>query len=327
MMILSFFGVFLLASTCRAGYLLSNNNIFDHWGNVDNTTDFFCPYPTDLTRMYSDSTFVCARIYNDWYCGGQYVTIEDDTAVSYFPYSGHADSAVVRPGCKLELYTGINFGGIKRTYEEDFVEKVSNNVYDPNANSIRCRCAYGYPNCDPEDYFKPIIICDARTSSDPYKCAFKYTIGAELGESLTRGIEMSTSMEKEILDGLGFLFSSVIGMSDTTGYDWNGVTRDVQVGSTTIQGEVDVPPGAYLTVEQVAGECSDSNIYVPFLRVFTYEAEDGSARARGAGVGGKETVKEGRSLTETVPGSFHVRLREILGIRCLKDHYRSIHCE
>ncbi len=108
---------------------------------------------------------------------------------------------------------------------------------------MKCRCTQKLIECAPSDDFVTVLACDNRGSDTTVTCSYSETVGTSYTTEATQSQEVSLTVEETIQAGLGDIFSTSLGYSATTGYDWSTTSAETYDFAVTRTVEADVPPG------------------------------------------------------------------------------------
>ncbi len=164
-------------------------------------------------------------------------------------------SLIVLAGCTFYGFGSINYEG--DIYQYNGALTVANNqdpVLGIYANeicgqvvegyrSIQCRCQQAFIACAPTDDYVPVMSCDATNSEISVECTYTETIGTTYTEEAMQSMSVSATVEESIQLGLFDLFSSDLGFSATTQYNWSTSAMSTFESIQTYEVKVDVPPG------------------------------------------------------------------------------------
>merc|ERR1719320_1528937 len=95
-----------------------------------------------------------------------------------------------------------------------------NHSKPPGPNCWKCRCQQESIECDPEDGYDVVLICDNTMGLTTTTCSYSLTIGTQFSDSMSQGMSIDTTVEAELQAQFWGIFSGSLGVSETTGYDW-----------------------------------------------------------------------------------------------------------
>ena len=92
-------------------------------------------------------------------------------------------------------------------------------------------------------------MCDNLLGQYITKCTYSHTVGTQYSESMSEGMSVSQSVEMTMQAQFFKIFSTSMGVSMSTGYDWTHTTDSTKSEQTTITVEAHAP----------AGNCKDTD--------------------------------------------------------------------
>jgi len=256
-----------------------------------------CPSPNSIPIMYDDEHFTCAK---KWYGPGNPESIDAcngcdygesytmrDGEDGYGAYNSHypMGSIMIKAGCTLYMYYDYAYGGQLEKLEGPY------NIYDnhwgtpdrgncaPGPGSYKCRCIQQPVSCTPEDGWEVALYCDNTMGSVSTYCSYCKTIGTSYSSSLSASMSIDQTIEEELSAQFFDLFGSSIGISVTTGYNWEHVSSETQDVAVGISVDAEAPAGMVLTIEQAVGHCDGSSAKTEMFRTSTY-SKDGTLVSR-----------------------------------------------
>merc|ERR1719312_2051505 len=128
------------------------------------------------------------------------------------------------------------------------------------------RCQQEPIECDPEDGFDVVLICDNTMGFTTTTCSYSLTIGTEFSDSLSEGMSIDTTVEAELQLQFWGLFSGGLGVSESTGYDWRHASDTTKSQQVTVTVQAEAPPGLVLVIEQARGSCEESEVRTEMFR-------------------------------------------------------------
>lgn len=235
-----------------------------------------CPRMSDIpaTMSTDNSTFTCARIWEGAghdqevsACNGIYREIEDKKHAE--GSSNPMGSIIVMPGCKLSMWKdfgyegeGDNFNemiGPEQRYKNTFGAE-NTDEYGPTPKSYICRCMQQMPTCVPEDKWDPILYCNNVLGTTPTTCSYTQSIGNNIEETFTMGMELGYNVQTAVEAGFWTIFDASLSVSADTGYNWSVMSKSSQSKTTTITVSATAPAGLELVMEQAVGTCGPSSV-------------------------------------------------------------------
>ena len=73
-------------------------------------------------------------------------------------------------------------------------------------SSLKCRCVQTPPNCDPEDGFDVVLVCDNTRGMVDVSCTYSHTVGTSYSEEMEEGFSASASVESHMQSDFFGLF-------------------------------------------------------------------------------------------------------------------------
>ena len=216
---------------------------------------------------------------------------EDAGWGNYFPWG----SIMVKPGCTLYMFKGEEFSGSRWELragqgDDDQPLHCSNvitgpaAVYDnswgtsdwtnpPGPTSWKCRCIQEPVQCQPEDRYEVVLVCDNTLGQVTTKCSYSQTVGTQFSESVEEGMSVDTTVEAEMAAQFFGMFSGGLGVSESTGYDWSSTSEAAKSEQVTVTVEAEAPPGLVLVIEQATGSCDDSEVRTEQFRTSHHDRQ------------------------------------------------------
>jgi len=263
-----------------------------------------CPSALDIPISIENGTFTCATYWkgpgdastsagldacNSCDYGDNYTMIHGEDmageANSHYPMG----SIFVKAGCTLYMYYDNDFSG--ETHEIGTGSAAVNEYEnkwgrDGSANcatgpgSYKCRCVQQPVTCVPEDGYDVLIQCDNVVNNfTSTSCSYTRTIGTKYETSLVFDMGIDVTISEEISVQFFRMFSETLGISATTGFNWQFVSNSVQGEQTEVKVDVEAPPGTTATIEQTIGHCGGSDVNTDMFRTSVY-SKDGKLVSR-----------------------------------------------
>jgi len=250
-----------------------------------------CPSLSSLPLLGADNkTFIGAVCYpedGNWLpplaCNGDPEDLLDNTSVaggdstaSRSPIILACGSLFVHDGCTFYGFGSPNYQG--SLYEQAGPAELSilpDNTWDGCGDKKRCfwsfivDCVMHMPDCKPEDQWIPVASYDNSQSDIDVMFEYKYTVGTSWSEEMSSGSDISVTVEETMQAGFWSIFSSELGVSASTGYNWQSVSASAQAEETTTTIAMTVPPGMVVSVEQTVGRCDGSSVKTEKFRTIT----------------------------------------------------------
>ena len=245
-----------------------------------------CPAPDELPVRFpgDDSKFFCARYYKGPgsdapfngcnKCPGEptpYVDVYDGedidaTECCFIPMG----SLVVRPGCTFYQFT--EYDQVAVVFEGGAYPLVDNGQGNGGAcakgvRQMKCRCSMANINCIPEDRYEVVMQCDATLAQADSECNYQKTIGSSFSESLSTSMSVDYTVSAKLKVEFFELFSETVGVSVSTGYNWNSVSSETINEQHTISITATATPGYVARIEQAVGHCGGSTAKTELFRV------------------------------------------------------------
>ncbi|XP_041485055.1 uncharacterized protein LOC121431577 isoform X2 [Lytechinus variegatus] len=246
-----------------------------------------CPLPGDLpTKWHGNDVFLCARVYEhadhqahrSCYGAQRDIPSEGDFAGARSDWwNDRISSVVVRPGCRLSVHWDTRFRGSAFHLNSGVHKHLRG--WNDEISSWSCVCEYTNAPlmCTPTDSFRTLKSCQNPGSLE-MKCEYWAQKGLVLGNSVTNGRSVSTTVEATVGVTIKKVFSASLGVSHTTSYDWSQ-TRSTDYSSVvTHKVSCSVPAGRRLDIRQVIGECGDTNVFTGHYECRDSEIPDGASQ-------------------------------------------------
>jgi len=232
-----------------------------------------CPWDNDIPLEACNGDHSTYMDGYDWENGG----------VSGFISFG---GTIVKAGCTLYAYSGTHFDGDHHDYngaatfptgcpysDRDYCHDV---MWDNGKRwgwpSFKCRCQQDPIICAPTDHWVKIMQCDNTNNDLEAKCPYVETIGTTWSASASESMSIDATIEAAMSESFFGMFSSVIGLSSTTGYDWNNTSSAARSETKTFDEEAVVDAHSLLIIEGAEGECGGNNVKTELFRFTTINA-------------------------------------------------------
>lgn len=251
-----------------------------------------CPQLDDIPVTYSPGVFTCARFYYGYGhdlavrgCNGCSVDDYADLPHGLDTDAGEGriypmGSAIVRPGCSLYVFHKNNYAGSYDRYDGPAIianvrsgqGSATEGCADGNP-SIQCRCTMDPVSCTPDDSYAVVLRCDATGAIEPTNCKYVKTVGSIYSEEVSESMSIDVTIKEEIKESFFDIFSSTIGVSVSTGYDWSHTTSVTKSELEQFEVNAIAPPGYVLNIEQVIGHCGGSEAKTELFRISHTDAK------------------------------------------------------
>ena len=144
---------------------------------------------------------------------------------------------------------------------------------DTALNNVKMECCKlpltPAQSCSPSDQWIPVYECQNILSATDIECKYKMEVGMEVQtfnqqDSYLEKVA-SQSVTSEIGatgDILSSKFSSTVGRSTTTGYNWMTSSSSTWSRKSTQEITVNVKPGTAVRIDQVTGFCGPYRVHV-----------------------------------------------------------------
>merc|ERR1711976_340715 len=136
------------------------------------------------------------------------------------------------PGCTLYMYMDENFSGQMKVirgphfeYDNTWGNEPANHNYGPGPTAIKCRCVQTPPNCQPDDGYDVVLVCDNTGGVVDTYCSYAHTVGTAYSKSMSEEMSISVGVSASMSASYFGLFSASLEVSATTGYDWSQTTE------------------------------------------------------------------------------------------------------
>ena len=223
-----------------------------------------CPEINELDVLYDSDTFMCAYV---WQGPGdddpiQACTLCDELSDGEIMLreDGHSHSAdegqytpigslITMPGCTFYGFGDYNYAGDVDEYPEGTHPNVGG--YDQGDScgttltgyqSYKCECIQKMIECSPSDAYDNVLTCDGLESDVEFSCSYTETIGTAYSIEATDSMGISDEVTSTVQTGLFDIFSSDLGESSTTSYDWSTTSSQTFEVSQTYEVGATVPP-------------------------------------------------------------------------------------
>ena len=117
---------------------------------------------------------------------------------------------------------------------------------------MACRCKMRYINCEPEDRFETVLICDATKAQVDVKCNYIKTTGTSYTESIATSMSIDRTVKAEMEANFFEIFKAKLSVSVSTGYNWNSVSSETISEEESFGVEAVAPKGYILRIGQVS---------------------------------------------------------------------------
>lgn len=244
--------------------------------------------PTEIP-VIADKKIVAAHIYHGGHphihalsCTGACHTYYAETRQT-FPNNSFLqyNSMIINPGCTVHLFSGENYDGFSQSiagpktitqFKEGegsltcvFFEIVFS--YPCLPKSMILICTQVFPSCTATDGWQAVTTIDNTWSNVSSQFSYTKTVGTTFSDSVTNSIGVSATVSKAISASFFDIFSSTIGLSLTTDYDWTSTDTETRSETKTFKVDVDIPPGVRVSVEEAVGTCGGSSVHTLMYRI------------------------------------------------------------
>merc|ERR1711872_178161 len=247
-----------------------------------------CPEWDELPRV-AHSKFIGIRYYKDYghdipalSCNGHYYDMLNGYQYSASPGACFPiGSLFVHAGCTFYAFCDNNYEGSYETYEGPlFFSKVPDGSFcgwaysnKPCVPSYIVDCKQHYPDCVPSDEWKTVASYDNSGSDLPSTFTYKYVIGTSWSTQMSEGMSVDETVSAEMSEGFFDIFETKIGVSVTTGYNWNDMSTEAQSETREFWVQTDVPAGRTLQIQQTKGTCGGSEVNTERFRSLSFDLE------------------------------------------------------
>jgi len=247
-----------------------------------------CPEWDELPRVY-DSKFIGFRSYTGpghtipaLSCNGvKWDGVNGDRNTGTSGKCFNMGSLFVHAGCTFYVFCHNYYQGSYETYEGPlFFSKVPDGSFCGWGNSIGpcvpsyiVDCKQHYPDCVPSDEWKTVASYDNSGSDLPSTFTYKYVIGTSWSTQMSEGMSVDETVSAEMSEGFFDIFETKIGVSVTTGYNWNEVSSEAQSETREFWVQTDVPAGKTLQIQQAKGMCGGSEVNTEMFRSLSFDLE------------------------------------------------------
>merc|ERR1711915_922937 len=233
-----------------------------------------CPEWNELPRVYNKK-FIAARIY-----GGQGHDIPALSCNGHYDEESNEKQDSTPPGygwpvCTLYTFCESYYTGTVKTFEGPvFFSKLPTNYFCghylpsdiPAIASLIADCRQHYPDCSPSDDWVTVASLDNTDSTIPAKFTYEYSIGTSWSVEMSEGMSADATISEEMSVAFFEIFEAKIGVSVTTGYNWNKVSSQAQNEVKKYTDSVEVPAGKIIQMQQAKGTCGGSNVFTEMFR-------------------------------------------------------------
>ena len=64
--------------------------------------------------------------------------------------------------------------------------------------STRCRCIQKTPDCQPDDGYDPVLVCDNTNGAVDLHCSYSHTVGTAYSTSMSEQMSVSVGVKAEM---------------------------------------------------------------------------------------------------------------------------------
>merc|ERR1711962_329814 len=111
-----------------------------------------------------------------------------------------------------------------------------------------------------------IMQCDNSNNDLEAKCRYVKTIGTTWTAEASKSMSIDTTIEASMSASFFSFFSTEIGVSITTGYDWGHTSSQAKSETETFEVEAVVAPYSILIIDGAEGECGGNNVKTELFR-------------------------------------------------------------
>jgi len=90
---------------------------------------------------------------------------------------------------------------------------------------------------------------------------------------MSEGMSIDETISEEMSEGFFGIFEAKIGVSVTTGYNWNEVSTEAQSETREFWVQTDVSAGKSIQIQQTKGTCGGSDVNTEMFRSLSYDLE------------------------------------------------------
>merc|ERR1711915_1071441 len=101
----------------------------------------------------------------------------------------------------------------------------------------------------------------------------RYEIGTSWSTEMSEGMSIDETVSAEMSAGFFDIFETKLGVSVTTGYNWNEVSTEAQSETKEFSVQTDVPAGKSIQIQQTKGTCGGSDVNTERFRSLSYDLE------------------------------------------------------
>jgi len=156
--------------------------------------------------------------------------------------------------------------------------------------SYRCRCQQDPIICQPTDQWVVIMQCDNTNNDVEAKCRYVKTIGTTWSTSALDSMSIDETIEDSMSAHFFKLFSTEIGKSQTTGYDWSHTSSEAKSETETFFDEAVVDAHSLLIIEGAEGECGGNNVKTELFRFTSMDANGNVISQKLEYMNGNQTI-------------------------------------
>ena len=250
----------------RCGGKESCKNAANDWGNCYFTSCAFDRAPDPMKEFKKTCDYKNAKMLRDLQneCSApghsfdswvRTYRVSRDIYNKFEPCTGHLiEEAAMKV---IKFCHCYNFCGLGQTSNGCEVNGLGERL-DLNKNLFSDYSASCRIDCKPEDKLVQVGR-KINQYSKPSKYSFTVAAGTTVTRTSSGGGSTSHSVSANIGLNLKSVFSTGLGYSHTTSYDWSQSTASAFAKTVTHQVSVDVQPGDTVTVFQVVGQCNNSD--------------------------------------------------------------------
>jgi len=264
--------------------------------------------------------FYCAfNWYEDDYPWDHDIPLEGCTSDGYLTYMDGDDynspdgyhvnvgALIVKAGCTFYGYSDYHYNGDRVEYKgpATFPNGCSGSMEIGNCppipcnegihrwgyNSMRCRCQQDPIICQPSDHYVTIMQCDNSNHGLETICKYTKTIGTTWTTEVSESMSIDEHIEASMSASFFSFFSTEIGVSITTGYDWGHTSSQAKSETETFFVEAVVAPNSILIIDGAEGECGGNNVKTELFRFTSTDREGNIISQTFENMNGNNTIK------------------------------------
>ena len=103
---------------------------------------------------------------------------------------------------ELRVYICFTFSikiqGPNFNYNSDFGNGPEDSKLGNGPEAFKCRCIQTPPNCQPDDGYDPVLVCDNTGGVVDTSCSYSHTVGTAYSNSMTEEMSISVGLKETI---------------------------------------------------------------------------------------------------------------------------------